>query len=280
MNDYSAIADQITTSSPALPPDKESIEAAMWTIQETLFPENGSDVFSTLKNLQRIYAETFNLINDGIITLSRNTRTRSTLSAFSIIETVIGSLPRIQQQVRGDIDAALRGDPAAHDAAEVIRYYPGFTAMFYYRIAHLLSNLGVPYIPRGISESAHTKTGIDIHPGATIGERLFIDHGTGVVIGETATIGNDVKIYQGVTLGALSLPKDNSNKSVVVGKRHPTIEDRATIYANATILGGDTIIGHDAVVGANAWIRESVLPHTKVGIDPSAIMKRPSAPST
>ncbi|MFN8316786.1 MAG: serine O-acetyltransferase EpsC [Chitinophagales bacterium] len=152
-----------------------------------------------------------------------------------------------------DAEAIQRFDPAANSVEEVITAYPGFYAVSLYRISHILYNLGIPAIPRIISEHAHSKTGIDIHPGATIGKSFFIDHGTGVVIGETTLIGDNVKIYQGVTLGALQVSKAQAQK-----KRHPTIEDNVMIYSGATILGGDTLIGHDSVIGGNVWLTASV----------------------
>lgn len=158
-----------------------------------------------------------------------------------------------------DSHAILRGDPAAVDTSEVIRSYPGFYAIAVYRIAHLLLSLKVPYVPRILTELAHSRTGIDIHPGAKIGRRFCIDHGTGVVIGETTEIGNDVKIYQGVTLGALSVNKELSKQ-----KRHPTIEDDVVIYAEATILGGNTVIGKNSIIGGNVWLTESVPPFSKI----------------
>lgn len=166
---------------------------------------------------------------------------------------MIEAIPEIRRLARLDAIAAYNGDPAAKSGDEVIVSYPGLEAIIVYRIAHFLHSNGVPVIPRIMSEHVHGKTGIDIHPGATIGESFFIDHGTGVVIGETTIIGKNVKIYQGVTLGALSVKKSLQNK-----KRHPTIEDDVTIYANATILGGQTIIGKGSVIGGNSWITESV----------------------
>ena len=151
------------------------------------------------------------------------------------------------------------GDPAAKSHAEVIRTYPGFFAIVAYRIAHELESLSVGIIPRIITEYAHSQTGIDIHPGAEIGRYFCIDHGTGVVIGETCNIGDYVKIYQGVTLGALSVAKEDADK-----KRHPTLEDRVVIYAGATILGGETVIGENSVVGGNVWLTKSIKPNSKV----------------
>ena len=153
--------------------------------------------------------------------------------------------------------AAFKGDPAAKSNEEVILSYPGLQAISVYRIANFLHKNGIPIIPRIMSEHVHGTTGIDIHPGATIGESFFIDHGTGVVIGESCIIGNNVKIYQGVTLGALSVKKELMNK-----KRHPTIEDDVTIYANATILGGNTVIGRKSIIGGNTWVTESVKPES------------------
>ncbi len=166
---------------------------------------------------------------------------------------LIDAIPEIRRKVQLDAEAMLKGDPAARSVEEVILSYPGLEAILVYRLAHFLFVNGVPIIPRIMSEHVHGKTGIDIHPGATIGESFFIDHGTGVVIGETTVIGNNVKLYQGVTLGALSVQKNMMNK-----KRHPTIEDDVTIYSGATILGGETVIGKGCVIGGNTWVTRSV----------------------
>jgi len=176
-------------------------------------------------------------------------------------------LPEIRELLAMDVQAAYDGDPACKSLDEVIFCYPGLEAVTVYRLAHVLCQLGVPLIPRMMTEWAHSRTGIDIHPGATIGEHFFIDHGTGVVIGETCKIGRWVKLYQGVTLGALSFPTDEEGKLVRGQKRHPTIEDRVVIYANATILGGETLIGHDAVIGSSVWITHSVEPHATVTLE-------------
>jgi serine O-acetyltransferase len=169
------------------------------------------------------------------------------------------SLPEIFDKLNGDVVAMYEGDPAAKSKSEVIQTYPGFYAIAAYRVAHALHRLGVKGIPRVITEHAHSKTGIDIHPSASIGNHFCIDHGTGVVIGETAVIGEHVKIYQGVTLGALSVSKDDASR-----KRHPTLEDHVVVYAGATILGGETVIGHHSVVGGNVWLTRSVPPHSKI----------------
>ncbi len=183
-------------------------------------------------------------------------------------ETVIDllrELPRIREVLKTDVQAALDGDPAAKSTDEIVISYPGLRAIAIQRVAHQLYLHDIPLLPRVMGEYAHAQTGIDIHPGATIGSSFFIDHGTGVVIGETAVIGDNVKLYQGVTLGALSFPKDERGKLIKGAKRHPNIEDNVTIYAGATILG-DIVIGHDSVIGGNVWLTESVEPHTKVMI--------------
>ena len=166
------------------------------------------------------------------------------------------------------------GDPACKSFDEVIFCYPGLEAITVYRVAHLLHTLGVPMIPRMMTEWAHSRTGVDIHPGAQIGDYFFIDHGTGVVIGETTVIGQWVKLYQGVTLGALSFPTDADGNLVRNTKRHPTIEDRVVIYANATVLGGNTVIGHDAVIGSNVWLTSSVPPQTTVSLEKPSLRVR------
>lgn len=168
-------------------------------------------------------------------------------------------LPEIYRILNTDVDAIQQGDPAARTEFEIIRAYPGFYALSFYRIAHALHQLEVPLLPRILTEYAHSKTGIDIHPGARIGEHFMIDHGTGIVIGETTVIGEHVKMYQGVTLGALSI-----SKSMAKQKRHPTIEDNVVIYSGATILGGDTLIGEGSVIGGNVWLTQSVPPGSLV----------------
>jgi serine O-acetyltransferase len=172
-------------------------------------------------------------------------------------EHLLTQLPTIREMLKGDVGAAFDGDPAAKSYEEIVISYPCIIAIATYRIAHELYLKEVPLIPRIMTECAHARTGIDIHPGAKIGKNFFIDHGTGVVIGETTVIGDNVKIYQGVTLGALSFPKDERGKIIKGGKRHPTIEDNVVIYAEATILG-DVVIGKNAVIGGNVWIKESV----------------------
>ncbi|MGD8434459.1 MAG: serine acetyltransferase [Syntrophobacterales bacterium] len=187
-------------------------------------------------------------------------------------------LPQIKKTLTTDVQAAYDGDPAAKNVDEVIISYPGVFAITIHRVAHRLWQQNVPLLPRMMSEHAHSITGIDIHPGATIGESFFIDHGTGVVIGETTEIGAQVRIYQGVTLGALSLPKDQVEQ-LRQEKRHPTIEDDVTIYAGATILGGETVIGRGSVIGGSVWITSSVPPGTKVFLAPPKLIYKNSEPN-
>jgi len=193
--------------------------------------------------------------------------------ARQIVSSFVARLPEVRRLVESDVQAAYEGDPAATSPMEVVMAYPGLYAVTVHRLAHELYRLKVPIIPRIMSELAHSRTGIDIHPGAVIGERFFIDHGTGVVIGETTVIGRNVKLYQGVTLGALSFDKDPSTGTLVKGiKRHPNVEDDVVIYAGATILGGGTTIGRGSEIGGNVWIKDSVPPNSRV-------YNRPPAPT-
>ena len=187
-------------------------------------------------------------------------------------------LPDLRALLALDVQAAYEGDPATKTTDEVIFCYPGLEAITIYRLAHLLNELEIPLIPRMMTEWAHSKTGIDIHPGARIGHHFFIDHGTGVVIGETCEIGNHVKLYQGVTLGALSFATDNDGQLVRGTKRHPTLEDRVIIYANATVLGGMTIVGHDSVIGSSVWLTRSVDPRTTVVLEKPKLRMRGEHP--
>lgn len=187
-------------------------------------------------------------------------------------------LPDIRAVLATDVKAAFDGDPACKSPDEVVFCYPGLEAITVYRLAHELYQLGVPFIPRMMTEHAHRQTGIDIHPGAKIGDHFFIDHGTGVVIGQTCEIGAHVKIYQGVTLGALSFATDSDGNLVRDTKRHPTIEDNVVIYANATILGGRTVIGHDSVIGSSVWLTHSVAPRTTVTMERPKLRIRAETP--
>jgi serine O-acetyltransferase len=221
----------------------------------TLFPDFSRKPFSSFEELE-LHLQELKLQLGQILYKNPN---KGSLKGQEVAMAFFDSLPRIHVQLMQDIEAMFEGDPAAHSQREVIRTYPGFYAIAAYRIAHELLQLGVQLIPRIITEHAHSKTGVDIHPGATIGGYFCIDHGTGIVIGETTVIGNHVKIYQGVTLGALSVNKEDAQK-----KRHPTIEDNVILYSGATILGGETCIGHDSIIGGNVWVTKSLPPYTKV----------------
>ncbi|MGC6441537.1 MAG: serine O-acetyltransferase EpsC [Rubripirellula sp.] len=189
-------------------------------------------------------------------------------------------IPKLRLILAKDVEAAYDGDPACRTTDEIVLCYPGVMAITVYRIAHELVQLDVPFLPRMMTEWAHQKTGIDIHPGATIGEYFFIDHGTGVVIGETCEIGDHVKLYQGVTLGALSFPTDSDGQLIRGTKRHPTIEDHVVVYANATILGGKTVIGREAVIGSSVWITRSVSAKTTVLLEKPQLRVRGAAKET
>jgi len=184
------------------------------------------------------------------------------------------ALPRLREILATDVYAAYQGDPAAASYDEIIFSYPGMYAVTVYRVAHELYRLEVPILPRIMTEHAHSITGIDIHPGARIGESFFIDHGTGVVIGQTAVLGNRVKLYQGVTLGALSFKRDETGDLDRTSKRHPTLEDDVTVYSGSTILGGETVIGARSVIGGNVWLTHSVPPDTKVILNPPELIMK------
>ena len=203
--------------------------------------------------------ETYYKLNEQLVCLFRPLEINLTESPETIADRFFEQLPTIYDALLLDAHAIADNDPAAVGVEEVIAVYPGFYAIAVYRIAHELLRLNVPLLPRMLTEYAHGQTGIDIHPGARIGGSFFIDHGTGVVIGETTTIGDNVKLYQGVTLGATYVAKSMAQK-----KRHPTIENNVVIYANATILGGHTVVGHDSVIGGNVWLTGSVEPYSLV----------------
>lgn len=203
--------------------------------------------------------ETYHKLTDQLVCLFRPLAANLTERPESIAERFFERLPVIYDRLLLDAHAITDNDPAAVGIEEVIAVYPGFYAIAVYRIAHELLQLNIPLLPRMLTEYAHAQTGIDIHPGAQIGRQFFIDHGTGVVIGETTIIGDNVKIYQGVTLGATHVAKSMAQK-----KRHPTIENNVVIYANATILGGHTVVGHDSVIGGNVWLTSSVEAHSLV----------------
>ncbi len=220
-----------------------------------LFPEHCDAIFESEAELK---SYTDDLKKELTTILSRRPDCTKEQNA-EICQRFWSSLPELKAAIEKDIKAMFDGDPAAKSMTEVVRTYPGFYAIAAHRIAHHLFKEGLVLIARIISENAHSKTGVDIHPGATIGSHFCIDHGTGIVVGETTTIGNHVKIYQGVTLGALSVRKEDAST-----KRHPTIEDNVVIYAGASILGGKTVVGEGSVIGGNVWLTRSVPSHSKV----------------
>ncbi len=252
-----------------LPREAEIIDT-LCEIRKVIFPgffgeENAA--YLRLENfagsaLAVIYEKLFKQIRTSFIFNGKRERSEELDNEVeAIVLGFIEKLPDIQNLIMKDVEAELNGDPAAGSKEEIIFSYPGILAIFVYRIAHELYKMNVPYIPRIMTEYAHSKTGIDINPGADIGEYFFIDHGTGIVIGETTKIGKNVKIYQGVTLGALSTMKGQQLSGT---KRHPTIEDNVVIYANATVLGGETVIGENSVIAGNTFITESIPANTRV----------------
>lgn len=250
-------------------PNRQNVVSVLSDLQSLVFPGFRTAEIIDPVNIKYITGEKVNNIIANltkeiqkalIFTIKKSNRSAENITAshcFKLAEktavALIEEIPELRRKIKLDVIAAFNGDPAAQSNEEVILSYPGLEAIVVHRIAHFLFKNGIPFIPRIMSEHVHGKTGIDIHPGASIGESFFIDHGTGVVIGETTIIGNNVKIYQGVTLGALSVKKNLQNK-----KRHPTIEDDVTIYANATILGGDTVIGKGCTIGGNTWVTKSI----------------------
>ncbi|MCQ2592886.1 MAG: serine acetyltransferase [Treponema sp.] len=260
-------------------PNRQNVVSVLTDIQSLIFPgfRIAEDIdavnirYVTGQRVNNIIAKLTKEIQKAFIyTLiqtknKENTNNFTDSHCFKLAEqtsiALVEEIPEIRRKIQLDTKAAFAGDPAAKSLEEIILSYPGLEAIVVHRIAHFLYTNGVPVIPRIMSEHVHGKTGIDIHPGAKIGESFFIDHGTGVVIGETCVIGNNVKVYQGVTLGALSVKKNLQDK-----KRHPTIEDNVTIYAGATILGGETIIGKNSTIGGNTWVTKSVPENTVVTI--------------
>lgn len=258
-------------------PNRQTVVAILQDLQSLIFPgfRTAEEIdpvnirYVTGQRINNIIGQLTKEIQKSLIyTISKREGNSSNVEnshCFKLAEQVsialIEEIPELRRKIKLDTIAAYNGDPAAQSPEEVILSYPGLEAITVHRIANFLYKNGVPIIPRIMSEHVHGKTGIDIHPGATIGESFFIDHGTGVVIGETCIIGNNVKIYQGVTLGALSVKKSLQDK-----KRHPTIEDNVTIYAGATILGGNTIIGKNCTIGGNTWVTKSIPEGTVITI--------------
>lgn len=236
-------------------PSTSQVSRVITKILLLLFPEQTKVHFHTKEEL----LQSFSALETQLAELFDSMQRALPAPAYKLASAFVSKLPHIHHQLSTDVQAIMNGDPAAKSEYEIVRAYPGFYAIAFYRLAHGLYQLGVPLLPRIITEFAHSKTGIDIHPGASIADHFFIDHGTGIVIGETTVIGSHVKLYQGVTLGALSVSKDMVSK-----KRHPTIEDEVVIYSNATILGGDTVVGKGSIIGGNVWLTRSVAPYTKI----------------
>ncbi len=247
-----SLVDQRHPLTPVLP-SKAEVEGFVDEILALFFPQRAADVQATEEEVRARLTLLRADLDRVLCTVVQGDGSADLAGQFSRM------LPGIYALLREDAAAIVAGDPAAESLEEVIAAYPGFVAIAVHRLAHGLHDLAVPILPRLLAEVAHARTGVDIHPGARIGRSFCIDHGTGIVIGETAVIGDDVKIYQGVTLGALSVAKSAAGK-----KRHPTIEDRVVVYANATVLGGSTTVGHDSVIGGNVWLTTSVPPSSYV----------------
>lgn len=261
-------------------PNKEQIVALTEKLMRLIFPGYYWDkylkFYNIENNLTSLMEDVIYRLNRQIAVVLQNnsehefeTDEQLEEASKSIVFKFMRSIPSIRECLDTDLEAAYEGDPAAYSKHEIVFSYPGLYAIAIYRLAHELCKLGVPMIPRIMTEHAHSKTGIDIHPGATIGKYFFIDHGTGIVIGETTIIGDHVKIYQGVTLGGLSTKGGQLLKNV---KRHPTIKDNVTIYSGASILGGETVIGENVVIGGNAFITKSVKDNMRVSVKNQELM--------
>lgn len=249
-------------------PSPESIYQLVNGLLQVLFPQLSDQRYQKMSDFEQDFFD----LKERLRAILRALNGQLQQDENHLTEVFFNQLPMIREMLIEDADATCAGDPAAVSREEVIRTYPGFYGLAVHRLAHELHQLQIPLVPRILTEYAHSRTGIDIHPGAQIGHKFCIDHGTGLVIGGTAVIGDHVKIYQGVTLGALSVKKEMAKV-----KRHPTIEDNVVIYAGATILGGDTVIGHDSVIGGNVWLTRSVLPHSRIyykGLDQEAKMAK------
>lgn len=238
----------------AVPSNKQMAEWALQVIS-LLYPEHSKHAYTSVHQL---HAE-FTQLEDELCAILDATQACRDCDNNKVAKSFFKLIPELYRLLNTDIQAIFRGDPAARSEFEVVRAYPGFYAICYYRLAHCLYTLNVPLLPRILTEHAHSATGIDIHPGAVIGEYFHIDHGTGIVIGESCNIGKNVKLYQGVTLGALSVSKNMANT-----KRHPTVEDGVVIYSGATILGGETVIGANSIIGGNVWLTKSIPPDSSV----------------
>ncbi|WPU98873.1 serine O-acetyltransferase EpsC [Mucilaginibacter sp. cycad4] len=247
-------------------PSNREITAWALKVIHLLYPEQTGQLYASVEELKSEFVR----LENELCEIMHATKACSNCDTSKLAKKFFESLPELFRILNTDIQAIFNGDPAARSEFEVIRTYPGFYAISLYRVAHSLYIDDIPLLPRILTEYAHSKTGIDIHPAAKIDEYFYIDHGTGIVIGESCKIGKHVKLYQGVTLGALSVDKSMANT-----KRHPTVEDNVVIYSGATILGGETIIGHNSVVGGNVWLTKSLPPNSRVYHTPNhRILKR------
>lgn len=257
MNAKEAFLDYIYQKHQAVDQVPSNDTIAAWAVRviNTLFPQRLPHCACTKADIE----ERLEALERALVEILETTHACADCDKRDIARRFFTHLPELEALMRTDVDAILNGDPAARSAFEIIRTYPGFFTIALYRVAHSLHVLDIPLIPRILTEHAHSLTGIDIHPGAVIGPYFFIDHGTGIVIGETTRVGAHVKIYQGVTLGALSVDKNLANV-----KRHPTLEDHVIVYAGATILGGETRIGKNSIIGGNVWLTRSIPANARV----------------
>ncbi len=239
-------------------PNNRTVIRVINELREYLYPEHFQDWEIRYQRYDILEANIRGKLEEILAVVTRD---QASINCHSLVDDFFAVLPEIKCRLDKDSEAGYNGDPAAQSIDEIILSYPGFFAILVHRIAHYLFLQNIPLVPRMMSEYAHSKTGIDIHPGASIGDYFFIDHGTGVVIGETTVVGNNVKLYQGVTLGALST---KGGQKLAGERRHPTIEDNVVIYAGTTILGGNTVIGHDSVIGGNTFIIESIPAYTNI----------------
>jgi serine O-acetyltransferase len=238
----------------AVPSNQQMSEWALQIIS-LLYPEHSKQAYTSIQQLETEFCR----LEHELCQILDATQACRDCDNDKVAKTFFAEIPELYRLLNTDIQAIFKGDPAARSEFEVVRAYPGFYAICFYRLAHCLYQLKVPLLPRILTEHAHSATGIDIHPAASIGEYFHIDHGTGIVIGESCIIGKNVKLYQGVTLGALSV-----SKSMAYTKRHPTVEDGVVIYSGATILGGETVIGKDSIIGGNVWLTKSVAADSRV----------------
>jgi len=258
-------------------PERQGIDKMIRCVRQVLLPNYFEPtpeevLHSSIEDLQQTMVEQMHRALFQVC-IDKGSTVESRKQVDDLASGVIEKLPWLQEMLYEDVIETYNGDPAATGYDEIILTYPGLYALSVYRLANLIWKLGIPLLPRMMTEHAHQLTGIEIHPGATIGKSIMIDHGTGIVIGETAIVGDHVKIYQGVTVGALYFPRDEAGSFARQIKRHPTLEDYCVLYAHATVLGGDTVIGHHSVIGSNAWITQSVPAFSKVTYQSESVIR-------